>query len=200
MRLPCMNVRLVLFTLATLLTVILAPLPGYAATVTLTVNTINPTMIEGTLSPFSFTLSNSSGSPIEPFPPLVLSPSYSVTFVSGDPTDQLQAHFGAPLFSAGTCTGMLASGSTCTFITSFFQQAPATGETENTDSGIDSVTLDVAYALCDPLTGGCSTPPLFATTTFDVTVTDTPEPSSLLLLGSGAAALLGFFRRRLPSA
>ena len=169
--------------------------PSVYGQVTLTLTSTNLSVIEGNAAPtLDFTWSNNSGSPIE-FWTGGINVGYSVTFVTGDSTDQVSPHFGFP-FNPGTCTGLLASGSSCSFTASLVQLLDPPSTVEDVDYGVDSVDFFVSYVTCDAVTGGCSSLPSQVDAQFDFTVLDvgaslpTPEPSTLVIFASGLLSLL----------
>jgi hypothetical protein len=176
--------------------------PAYGDNVTLTLTSTNLTAPEAGPGPtLDFTLSNNSGSPIEVWTGGIAF-SYGVTFSSGDPTDQVISHFGFPL-NLGTCTGPVATGSSCTFSAGLVQLLDPPSAVEDADFGVDLVDFTVKYVPCDPATGGCSSTPASVDSLFEYTVVDagatvpTPEPSTLMFLGTGLLGLMVLAYRRI---
>src|SRR5271165_4919934 len=187
------GLHLAFLAFALLLAGTFASLPVYGDDVTLTLTSTNLSSTEAGSTPtLDFTWSNNSSSAIE-FWPSGLNVSYTVTFLSGDSTDQVISHFGFP-FNPGTCTGLIASGSTCSFSANLVYLLDPPSTTEDADFGVDLIDFVVAYVPCDPATGGCSSSPLYVDSQFDFTTFDTganvptPEPSTLISLGCGLVA------------
>jgi hypothetical protein len=103
-------------------------------------------------------------------------------FKNGDASD-------VPIFlpSTGTCAlGLvLAPGASCTFVVNF-TTPPNDGANGDRDSGITLVTF----------TGGFKNSNL-TSASINIKVNDVPEPSTLLMMGTGLAGMAGVLRRKL---
>ena len=153
--------------------------PASADGVTITADKSTLTVSEGNSVTLNYKVTNSSGATIFSLGGSDFVDFGSVSPTSGDVSDFFV--FGVPAF-AGTCftESSLSSGSSCTFSIRFVTPSD-TGETD-ANTGVSDVTGGFMWA------GGSISAPT------TVTVADpgaiTPEPSSLLLLGSGLLGLL----------
>jgi hypothetical protein len=165
--------------------------PIYADSVPgVTLASTNATVTEGDSGTVTVTVTNDSSFQIT-------TSSVSFTFgpVLGDSSDALDnvgINTSNPL---NTCTfGVLGIDASCNWVLTFTTSSPA-GETDH-DSGVETNTFTIHYDIA-AIGEGYSNTVDYTVTVNDPGVTSTPEPSSLLLLGSGAFTLLGSLRRRL---
>ena len=143
---------------------------------------------DGTAPSFNFQLTNNSGGPLSNF---TLGPGTLFGSSTGDLSEVL-----AEVIGIGSCTAVLADGASCDFL---FQIATDNGAGEtDADFLTTTITIDARFDSFNSATGGPQTQDLLQSAV--VTVNDpaaTPEPSSLLLLGSGVLGMLGTLRRKL---
>jgi hypothetical protein len=187
--LPYLNMTLAI-TLA-----LLVPSVGRAGSVTFTLQPIGLTVAEGSDITLTFTVDNNSGVTIQPNG----LGSSGGSFLAGDSSD-LAFDMGT---NFGTCgASSLASGASCTLTTTFHA---GFGENVALETDADFALQEGDFAF---LFLSCNVPDCSSTTfgssntvSWNLTVTDpgftgtTPEPSSLLLFGSGLLGLLPVLRR-----
>jgi hypothetical protein len=160
--------------------------PVHATPILVTLASNNPTVLEGNSGSLIVTLTNNSGHTIKLDSGSLGSPTFS-----GDPSDY-------PTMTGMTQTcpafgSTLGNGLSCTF-TVTFSTPNDPGETDH-DSGVTSTTASLTYDITGVGTGYTASTPV--TITVQDPPVSAPEPSSLLLLGSGLLGMLGFGRKRL---
>jgi hypothetical protein len=169
---------------------------GRAGSVTMTLQPISLTMAEGSDITLTFTVDNNSGVTIQPNG----LGSSGGSFLAGDLSDEA-VDTGSNFGACGASS--LASGASCTLTTTFHSPGFNENVASETDADFALQEGDLAFFFFSCNVPDCSS------TTFDhsnsvswnLTITDpgftgaTPEPSSLLLFGTGLFGLLPVLRR-----
>lgn len=163
-----------------------APVHADSLNVTLSSNSVSVT--EGDSGTLVFTLTNNEdfGIILDTFKATIDSP-------TGDTSDKLDSlGVDSHLTTCGTDLGAM---STCNWVLDFTTVSGA-GETDG-DSGVAAGSASQTYDIAAIGVGYVANAPPFTLTVNDVPLATTPEPSSLLLLGSGLLGVLGLGRKRL---
>lgn len=154
--------------------------------VTLSSNSVSVT--EGDSGMLLFTLTNNNS-----FGITLVSFSAAINGPTGDKTDSIDS-FGFDT-TLTTCKSTLGAMSSCNWVLDFTTPNDP-GETDG-DSGVAVGRASQTYDIAAIGVGYTANAPPFTLTVNDVPVSTTPEPSSLLLLGSGLLGMLGLGRKRL---
>ena len=163
-----------------------APVHATALDVTLSSNSVAVT--EGDPGMLLFTLTNNND-----FGILLHNFNLTIQLPTGDPTDKFSSlSFDQPL---STCVATLGPLSSCNWVFDFTTDSDP-GETDG-NSGVSAGTASQSYDIAEIGEGYTANAPPFTLTVNDVPLSTTPEPSSLMLLGSGLLGVLGLGRKRL---
>ena len=190
--------RIVLFSAVAFLCLHLGALPATATntvsgdglTLTLTNAGSSVSVVEGNSITLDFTAFNGSGNNITSG---AVSASWGTT--TGDSSDTIKS---LSLLIESPCVELApADGASCDMTVTIATPADL-GETDN-DFGVTPFLIQWETSgppACPKITDSCLLSMTVDVTVTDPAVTTTPEPSSLMLLGSGSLGLMGMLRRR----